>query len=223
MSTATINLLTYIGRILDGMILVATQDLISNNTDYIHYKDICKNIIKNINQHSPSRCSIDTRNSYYFHYIIDNNNIIYITLTDKSYPKKLAFQYLYDIEQSFNKQYTIDDINRFSRPYACIQYESTLMKLRRQYIDPNTSTNVNKLNNELHEIHNIMSQNINNILQRGEKLDSLNDRSNVLLNESKKFKKLSRNVYLQQLYKSYMPAVVFAILIIVFIWWKVSK
>jgi hypothetical protein len=41
------------------------------------------------------------------------------------------------------------------------------------FLDPSSPGNLKKLNSDLHDIHNIMSQNIQEVLQRGEKLDGM--------------------------------------------------
>ena len=218
MSVRSNNLFTLIGRCQDGMILVSTQDS-DSGTDLQQYKDQSKLIIKTIKHNSPLRCTIDASTTHNFHYVIEHP-CIYMTLTDKSYPKKLIYQYLFQLQQQFTQQYTSDDIARFSRPYAAIQFETTMTRTRKQYIDPNSTTNVSKLNNELNEIHSIMSQNINQVLERGEKLDTLESRSNTLRDESVKFKKYSKYVYLQQLYKNAIPVIVIIIIVLFIIWFK---
>lgn len=44
-------------------------------------------------------------------------------------------------------------------------------RIRRDYIDPRSPKNVQKLNNDLNEIQHIMVENIQSVLDRGEKLD----------------------------------------------------
>lgn len=55
-----------------------------------------------------------------FHYIIDND-VCYLTLVDKSYPKKLAFQYLEELQREFYSLYG-HDIEKATRPYAFIKF-----------------------------------------------------------------------------------------------------
>ena len=209
------NLITFVGRVLDGMILVATQDY---SPDIESYKDAAKKLIKNLKPNSPNRCTIEIH-SYYFHYTLDST-VIYLTLCERGYPRKLAFSYLEQLQAEFTKQYSIDEILRFSRPYAAINFDPTLAKIRRTYLDPNTPNNVKKLNSELLEIHNIMSANINEVLQRGEKLDLIQERSSTLLQESKKFEKYAKYINLQQLYKTWAPIIGVLLFFIAIIYWR---
>lgn len=53
---------------------------------------------------------------------------------------------------------------------------------------------INKVNFKLNETSNILHQNIDIAIQRGEKLEDLQDKSFQLENEAIKFKKASRNL-----------------------------
>ena len=44
--------------------------------------------------------SIDTSNNLLFHYLV-RDSLCYLTLTEKSYPKRLAFLYLEEIADAF--------------------------------------------------------------------------------------------------------------------------
>jgi vesicle transport protein SEC22 len=59
-----------------------------------------------------------------------------------------------------------------------------------------------------------MQQNINQILERGEKLNILDERSQSLKLNSKKFEKMGKYINLQALYKTYGPIAAVATVII---------
>ena len=88
-----------------------------------------------------------------------------------------------------------------------------MSKIRRDFLDPQSPANIAKLNSDLADIHSIMSSNINEVLQRGEKLDVMESRSSALLSESKKFEKLGRYINLQALYKTYGPIVAVVVVV----------
>lgn len=49
--------------------------------------------------------------------------------------------------------------------------DRVIQKKRRDYLDPNSSANMKKLNDDLQSIHNIMRKTIDDVLDRGNKLD----------------------------------------------------
>lgn len=66
-----------------------------------------------------SRMSVDSGH-FVFHYMIDAD-VCYLTLTEKSYPKKLAYQYLDELHSEFINLYGTQ-IQAVSRPYAFIKF-----------------------------------------------------------------------------------------------------
>lgn len=58
--------------------------------------------------------------AYTFHYLLDAG-VCYLTLTEKGYPKKLAFQYLEELTNEFSRLYG-PQVHTVSRPYAFIKF-----------------------------------------------------------------------------------------------------
>ena len=107
-----------------------------------------------------------------------DNGVCYLTLTDKSYPKRLSFLFLEEVAKEFIadlKQEYGDEwqqtVETVGRPYAFIKFDRVIQKKRREYSDPNSSANMRKLNDDLASIHNIMRQTIDDVLDRGQKLE----------------------------------------------------
>lgn len=72
------------------------------------------------------RLSVETGGKYMFHYLIQNG-VIFLTLTDKAYPKKLAFQYLEELSGEFGQLYG-GQVDSVTRPYAFIKFGGCLHK-----------------------------------------------------------------------------------------------
>ena len=66
-----------------------------------------------------SRLSVDS-GPFVFHYLIQGD-VCYLTLTDRSYPKKLAYQYLEELQSEFSRLYG-PQIEAAARPYAFIKF-----------------------------------------------------------------------------------------------------
>ena len=63
--------------------------------------------------------SVDT-GAFVFHYLIEGG-VCYLTLADRGYPKKLAYQYLEDLQREFSRLYA-PQIDTAARPYAFIKF-----------------------------------------------------------------------------------------------------
>lgn len=66
----------------------------------------------------------------------------------------------------YSKLETID------RDYYFIKFEKFLKKKKNEYIDPNNLDNISKLNKEIMEVQEIMTENLNHLLKKGELLES---------------------------------------------------
>jgi len=208
------NLSTFVARLSDSMILVATMD---NGTEVEEYKGHAKKILKTLSGTSPSRCTIEA-GPYYFHYIIEQG-VVYLTLAEKGYPRRLAFQFMEELQRDFWKAHG-HEVQQFSRPYAAVQFDPKMNKLRREYVDPRSPQNVKKMNSDLHEIQHILHQNITDVLRRGETLETVHDKTSDLVQRSKKFHGMAKYYNFQLFLRKYVPLVLLALFVILVLWWR---
>lgn len=148
----------HIARAADGLVLVASMETggSSEHTEKMElYKTQAKQILKKLNPRSASKMSIES-SSFVFHYTIDRG-ICYLVLTDKTYPKRLAFLFLEEISRDFvadlNAEYGdawMQTVDTVGRQYAFIKFDRVIQKKRREYSDPNSSNNVEKINRYVH-------------------------------------------------------------------------
>jgi len=208
-------MLTFVARVMDGLILVASMDTSSMGDARGHEKiDMCKSdakkILKKLNPRSVAKCSIDS-GQFIFHYMIEDG-ICYLTLTDKGYPKRLAFLYLEEIHEAFVEELQRDEgsewrskVDTVSRPYYFIKFDKVIQLKRKDYADPESRGALRRLNNDLADIHTVMRKNIQEVLDRGERIDHVADVSRKLVDDSKKFKWGTKKLTLMALYQKYGP------------------
>lgn len=136
----------------------------------VEYKTHAKKVLKLIisKPDSPAKCILQV-GDYYFYYSIDKN-VLYLTLAERNYPRRLAFEYLNELSISFSEEFGLN-IHSFNRPYAAVSYDTTMEKIRNKYSDPQAPANYQRINNALIDMHGIMTQNIQEIIHRGEKLE----------------------------------------------------
>lgn len=63
------------------------------------------------------------------HSYVINNDVVYLVLTEKNFSKRLAFNYLEDIQNEFIKQYG-QKINSANRPYNFIEFGRFIYRLK---------------------------------------------------------------------------------------------
>ena len=221
----------YIARVTDGLILVEAHEAhgdAGQNDKMQLFKSQAKQLLKKLNPRSTARMSIES-NPFIFHYVIENG-VCYLALADKSYPKRLAFLFLEEISQDFESELRRDHgdnwqrhVETVARQYAFITFDNTIQKKRREYRDPASSTNVRKLTEDLQTIQTVMRKTIDDVLDRGNKLDDVAEISKSLADESKRYKWSAKKLSMMALLKQYsvlgfILLIVIVILYIRFYW-----
>jgi vesicle transport protein SEC22 len=100
-----------------------------------------------------------------------------------------------------------------------------IQRKQREYRDGTSSSSANggassRLNEDLNEIQNIMKKNIDEILNRGEKLDHVSSVSSELKKKSKDFKWGAQKVTWQARWQQYGPIAIGFIIIAVVLYLK---
>ena len=209
--------LTYVARISDGLLLVASMgmhgNVVHSGSPMETLKKQAKAIIKKLGHQCRNRNATIASGDCCFHYAVADG-IVYLCLTPKSYPKRLAHHYLDRIRARFvehlQSQHGGDwqrQVATVARPYAFIKFDKVIQRERKNYADPHSRDNMTKLNHELSEVRSIMQQNIRDVLDRGEKLDHVADQSDRLLQQSKDFRWGAKRLNLMALYRQYAPFV----------------
>uniref|UniRef100_A0A0E0A6B7 Longin domain-containing protein n=1 Tax=Oryza glumipatula TaxID=40148 RepID=A0A0E0A6B7_9ORYZ len=190
--------LTMIARVTDGLPLAEGLDDGRDQKDADFYKQQAKLLFKNLSkgQHEASRMSIET-GPYYFHYIIEGR-VCYLTMCDRSYPKKLAFQYLEDLRNEFERV-NGSQIETAARP---------------------TQRNLAKLNDELYEVHQIMTRNVQEVLGVGEKLDQVTEMSTRLTSDTRIYADKAKDLNRQALIRKYAPVAIVIGVVLMLFWLK---
>lgn len=210
--------LTMISRVTDALPLAEGLDN-DKELEFEQYKQQAKKLMKKMSQErqQDSRMSINS-GKFSFHVLIEGV-VCYLTLSDKNYPKKLAFQYLEELHSEFSRLYG-PQIETVARPYAFIKFDTFIQKTRRLYLDTRTQRNMAKLNDEISEVHQIMTKSIQEMLGQGERLDHMSKLSSTLAQESKGYAKKSDALLRQAFIRKYMPIAVVVIVVLLLLYFR---
>ena len=120
--------------------------------------------------------------------------MVYLTIAEKSYPRKLAFSYLDELSKEFAQSYGAK-VDTVRKPYAFVGFgelwkhlqcgarvtdvdyvaDTFMSKTARLYQDTRTAaadSGLDRLNGELQDVTRIMTKNMEELLWRGDSLDS---------------------------------------------------
>lgn len=213
--------MTMIARVADALPLAASmQEDEQAGRSLMDFQTQAKQLFRKISSdpQPPARCSLET-GPYIFHYIIERG-VCFLVLCDKSFSKRLAYAYLEDLQSEFTSQFG-KRVETVSRPYSFIEFDTYIQKSRKNYMDSRARKNLNNINTELQDVHRIMVQNIDDVLQRGETLSVLDNKASNLHNMSQKYKKDAKYLNLRSSYAKIAAVLIVIIVFLLFIryWW----
>jgi vesicle transport protein SEC22 len=197
--------------------LCASVDDEQTESSLAEVKSQIKLILRRLNRNAEPQASIES-GSYTLHYLIANE-IVYICICDRSYPRKLAFTYLTDLSTEFSNSYGPQQLhNPTLRPYAFMEFDTFINRTKATYADTRATQNLDKLNDELRDVTQVMTKNIEDLLYRGDSLDRMGEMSSRLRDDSKKYRKAAVKINWDLLIKQYAPIGIFGLIVLVFIW-----
>jgi len=208
--------MTMIARLNDGLPLAASvQDHDQIGRAVIEYQNKAKLLFRKLNHESPKQMTIAI-DSYFFHYVI-SNDVVYLVLTEKNFSKRLAFNYLEDIQNEFIRQYG-QRINSANRPYNFIEFDVYIQQAKRAIMDHRARRNLINLNTELQDVQRIMVQNIDDVLQRGAAISDLDNKASNLSLMSQKYRKDTRYLNISSTYAKVAAGGVILLVFILYFW-----
>ncbi|KAL7986445.1 hypothetical protein Chor_011611 [Crotalus horridus] len=203
-------LLTMISRVQDGLLLAASmQETEQSNRNFQEYHNQAKQLFRKLGDHSPNR------------YLI-SQGVCYLTLCEANYSKKLAFSFLEELQAEFWELYG-KKVSSVSRPYAFIEFDIYIQKLKKSYLDTWSKRHLSSINVELQDVQKIMVTNIEEVLQRGETLSALDSKASNLSTLSKKYRHDAKLLNSRSAYaKAAATGLIFIVLLFyIRFWWLV--
>ncbi|KAK5137043.1 hypothetical protein LTR08_001052 [Meristemomyces frigidus] len=203
---------------LDGLILVASVDD-THIPEVGELKQQIRQVVKHITPSSEPRASIES-GKYTMHYVL-NDSLCYIAITEKPYPKKLALTFLEDIRAEFQTSYTPSAyLDPQLRPYQFAEFERFIERSKKTYQDSRATGNLSRLNDELKDVTQVMTKNIEDLLYRGDSLEKMGDLSSRLREDSAKYKRAAVRINWELLLKQYGPFGALGLLVLVLLLWR---
>jgi vesicle transport protein SEC22 len=167
------------------------------------------------------------------------DDVCFLCICDKSYPRKLAFTYLADIATEFTTTYSSQQYNSPNlRPYAFVEFDTFIQRTKGTYQNSRAAANLDKLNDELRDVTKVMTKNIEDLLYRGDSLERMGEMSGRLREDSMKYRKAAVRINWELLIKQvsgftvkqrnvrsadnfqYGPFAGVGFIMLFFIWWR---
>jgi vesicle-associated membrane protein 7 len=128
-----------------------------------------------------------------FHYFVEDG-ICYLCMSDDKNKHRLPFAFLHDIKNLFLQKYTLE----YALSAIAFSLNEDFSEIIRQRMDHYNSggsiDNIDALKSQIDEVKEGMVQNIEKVLERGEKIELLVDKTDRLNQQAFRFESTSRNL-----------------------------
>ena len=133
---------------------------------------------------------------YIFHYIVENG-ICYLSMSDETNKHRIPFAFLDDIKTNFLSKYGLDSALQ-AQAFAMNDEFKSLIAARMEYYNSEgadrTIDNIGGLKSQIDDVKDVMVQNIERVLERGEKIELLVDKTDRLNQQAFRFESSSREL-----------------------------
>lgn len=147
---------------------------------------VCRTIVQRTH---PGQRQTVQHEDYFCHVHVRDNHLAGIVVADANYPSRAAFAILAKILDDYELQC---ESGSSTDPEIRTKADNLLEAALELYQDPLNADKVGKIQKELDETKIVLHKTIEGVLERGEKLDSLVERSNDLSLASQMFYKSAR-------------------------------
>jgi len=174
--------------IIYGVVARGTTVLAEHSTARGNFDQVARRILEKIQSQTNSKMSY-VYERHIFHYQVDDY-ITYLCMADEEFGRRIPFAFLEDLKERFKATY--GDRGKSALAYAMNEDFSKIMKSVMEYysLNPNADK-ISRLKGDVDEVKSVMVQNIEKVLERGERIELLVDKTTELSQSAFKFKKQS--------------------------------
>lgn len=169
-----------------GSVVLAECSLVSGNAHMLAVR-----ILEKLNSSEDIRVSY-AQDRHMFHCMV-SDGISYIVVAEEAFGRRIPFGFLEDIRQRFMAAYS-ERINEAVAYEMNAAFSKVLSERMLYYSNDPSADTINRVKAEVGEVKKIMVENIEKVLERGEKLDLLVDKTEVLQEGANTFRREARRV-----------------------------
>jgi len=167
----------------------------------------------------------DSRMSYVydrhlFHCMVQDG-LTYLCMADEEFGRRVPFTFLEDIKNRFKATY--GDRGKTALAYGMNADFSRVLQNQMDYYSSNPNADkINRVKGEIDEVKSVMVTNIEKVLERGERIELLVDRTENLNQAAFKFKKQSTSLKNAMWWKNIKIMIILIFVIVVIVYFIVA-
>ncbi|XP_026440007.1 vesicle-associated membrane protein 714-like [Papaver somniferum] len=169
-----------------GSVVLAEFSAVSGNTGAV-----CRRILEKLPSEAETRLCF-SQDRYIFH-ILKIDGITFLCMANDTFGRRIPFSYLEDIHMRFMKNY--GRVAHTAPAYAMNDDFSRVLHQEMEFFSSNPSADaLDHVRGEVEEVRTIMVDNIDKILDRGDRVELLVDKTATMQDSTFHFRKQSRRL-----------------------------
>ncbi|KAK3732248.1 hypothetical protein RRG08_030591 [Elysia crispata] len=194
-----------------------TTVLCSSQTGSGNFNDIIDSMLPNLPGYSDGKRTY-TSNNYDFHCLIENG-ILYVCATDSGVKKEQPYGFLAEIKRRFQSSSFASRAITAGPGDLDADFDFVLSQQMQKFSQPGAgkSSALATVQAQVEEVKGVMSQNIERVLQRGDKLEDLMDKAEDLEAGAATFQKTSKKIRKRYWWRSTKMTIILVCVVLVLI------
>jgi len=172
--------------IIAALIARGTVVLAENFPPGTNFPSIARKLIEQIPSTPDSKKSYSYE-SYNFHYLVEGG-ITYICITDQEMLYRIPFAFLFDLNNRFKGTYG-QKIHTVGAMSMNDTFGRVLVERMEFFSNDKSSDKISKVKTDIDDVKKTMVNNIEKVLERGERIETLVDKTDDLHNQAQSFKR----------------------------------
>lgn len=195
-----------------GPVILCTQESGDSAAVSTNFANEAERIVRNVSTVENSKTTY-TASDHFFHVVIENGTI-FMCATDAQFRKTRAFAFLEEIQSRFTGgSLTVRAVT--ARPMELQRDFGAVLASNMKKYSADTGDNITRLQAQVEEVRGVMTQNIEKVLEREEKLGDLIEKTGDLEASANSFKKTARAAHKVMWWKNMKMKIILAVVIFV--------
>ncbi|PIN20728.1 Synaptobrevin/VAMP-like protein [Handroanthus impetiginosus] len=176
------------GVVARGTTVLAEFSAVTGNTGAV-----VRRILEKLSETGPAESRLCFSQDRYIFHILRADGLTYLCMANDTFGRRIPFSYLEDIQMRFMKNY--GRVASYAPAYAMNDEFSRVLHQQMEFFSSNPSADtLNRVRGEVSEVRTIMVDNIDKILERGDRIELLVDKTATMQDSAFHFRKQSKRL-----------------------------
>jgi len=180
-----------------------------------NFEQVTKRILEKIPSEQDSKMSY-VYDRHIFHYMVFGG-ITFLCMADEEFGRRIPFAFLEDIKNRFKASYA--ERGKTALAYSMNEDFSRVLKNLMEYYSTNPNADkINRVKGEIDEVKSVMVTNIEKVLERGERIELLVDKTENLSQNAFRFKKQSTSLKRAMWFKNIKLIIIIIVVVMILLY-----